>query len=243
MYGKIFESIYEGTLAEDWRALVTFQQMIVLCDSDGCIDMTPNSISRRTGIPIEHIEIGISILESPDPYSRTQAEEGRRITRIDAHRPWGWMLVNHTKYRDLRDIETVREQTRERVRRHRESKNIKGIDPVTVGNGSNAKKRHTDTDTYNKDSSSVPPFDTFWLAYPKKENKQKSEKAFNKLSVIDQQAATDKLSLFISSHPNWQGTPNFIPLASTFLNGRRWEDEIKTNKPNHSSTSFDELSL
>ena len=61
MYGKIFESIYDGTLGDDWRALITFQQMIVLCDSDGVVDMTPAAISRRTNIPVEHIEAGIKI--------------------------------------------------------------------------------------------------------------------------------------------------------------------------------------
>ena len=117
MYGKIFSVIYDGSLAEDWRALITFQQLIVLCDADGVVDMTPTAISRRTGIPIEHIKAGLEILEQPDPESRTPDEEGRRICRIDGHNSWGWYLVNHAKYRALVDADTVREQTRERVRR------------------------------------------------------------------------------------------------------------------------------
>ena len=142
MYGKIFTSIYDGTLAEDWRALITFQQLIVLCDADGIIDMTPQSISRRTGIPIEHIKAGIEILEKEDKYSRTKTEEGRRIELIDEHRPWGWHIVNHEIYKKLQDADTIREQTRERVRKHREKKkgNVKVTD-VTDGNG---QKRHTD---------------------------------------------------------------------------------------------------
>ncbi len=111
MYGKIFESIYNGTLADNWQALITFQQMIVLCDVDGTIDMTPAAISRRTGIPIEHIEDGIKVLESPDPCSRTKGEEGRRITRIDEHREWGWYIVNHQKYKTLQ-TQIAREQNR-----------------------------------------------------------------------------------------------------------------------------------
>ncbi len=58
MYGKLFDSMYDSTLAEDWRALVTFQQMIILCDADGMLDMTPQALSRRTSIPIEHIKSG-----------------------------------------------------------------------------------------------------------------------------------------------------------------------------------------
>lgn len=145
MYGKIFDSIYDGTLVEDWRALVTFQQLIVLCDADGVIDMTPSAISRRTGIPIEHIKAGIEVLERPDPWSRTPDEEGRRIIRLDEHRPWGWYLVNHKKYKALQDADTVREQNRIRKQRQREKGTSHNKSQnVTDGHGSS---RHTDTDT------------------------------------------------------------------------------------------------
>jgi len=138
MYGKIFDQIYDGTLAEDWRAIITFQQFIVLCDADGIVDMTPQAITRRTGIPIEHIKAGIEILEKTDKYSRTPDEDGRRIELIDEHRPWGWHIVNHEKYKRMQDSDTVRAQTRERVRKHREKKRN-----VTDGNG---QKRHINTD-------------------------------------------------------------------------------------------------
>jgi hypothetical protein len=146
MYGKIFSSIYEGTLYGQWEALVTFQQFIVLCDADGIVDMTPPAIAARTSIPLEIITKGISILEKVDPYSRTPEQEGRRIELIDAHRPWGWHIVNHQKYQHMQDADTIRAQTRERVRRHREAKADQryGNESVTDSNG---QKRHTDTDT------------------------------------------------------------------------------------------------
>jgi hypothetical protein len=138
--------MYDGTLYGQWEALVTFQQMIVLCDADGMVDMTPPAIAARTSIPLEIITKGLSILESPDPYSRTPSQEGRRIELIDAHRPWGWHIVNHHKYQHMQDSDTIRAQTRERVRKHREQKALErnGNGSVTDGN---AQKRHTDTDT------------------------------------------------------------------------------------------------
>ena len=157
LYGKIFDSIYEGTLYGQWEALVTFQQLIVLCDADGMIDMTPQAIAARTSIPLKIIQKGIKILEAPDPFSRTPDEEGRRIELIDGHRPWGWHIVNHEKYRAMQDAEITRAQTRERVRKHRAARG-----GVTVTDG-NASKRHTDTntDTDTKDKSEVavlPPW-------------------------------------------------------------------------------------
>ena len=137
MYGKIFDSIYNGTLYGHWEALVTMQQLIVLADADGVVDMTPMAISARTSIPREIIDKGLEILGSPDKYTRTPGSDGRRIELIDEHRPWGWILVNYEKYKTLQDSDTVRAQTRERVRKHRAKKN------VTAGNGL---KRHIDID-------------------------------------------------------------------------------------------------
>ena len=146
MYGKLFVSIYDGTLAEDWRALVTFQQMIILCDQDGVLDMTPLAIQKRTGIPIEHIKAGIEILESEDPYSRTPKEHGKRIIRLSDERPWGWLIVNHKHYRDLRTAEERREYMREYMREKRAK------DKLTETNESLqklhvSKLANTDTDT------------------------------------------------------------------------------------------------
>ena len=87
MYGKIFDSMYDSTISANWQGMVTFQQLIVLSDSDGVIDMTPPAISRRTGIPLDIIEVGIEYLESPDVYSRNPNEDGKRIIRLDEHRP------------------------------------------------------------------------------------------------------------------------------------------------------------
>lgn len=119
MYGKIFASMYDGTLGRHWEALITLQQMIVLCDSDGVVDMTVEALSRRTGIPLELIRKGIAKLEEPDPESRNPDFEGRRILRLDEHRTWGWMIANYRKYREVRDQDERRAQTRKAVAKWR----------------------------------------------------------------------------------------------------------------------------
>ena len=152
MYGKLFESIYDGTLVEDWRALITFQQMIILCDSDGVLDITIPAMARRTGIPIEHIRHGVKILESPDPSSRTPNEKGKRIIRIDEHREWGWVIVNHKHYRDLRTSSDRREYMRNYMAKKRACKkeltNInKSLQLTVLANTDTDTDANTDTDT------------------------------------------------------------------------------------------------
>lgn len=111
MYTKLFRSMYDGTLCTKgpWQALVTFQQLLILADKYGVVDMTVEAVSRVTTIPLEVIEKGVKELERPDKGSRTVDEEGRRICRLDDHRNWGWRIVNYEKYRQLQRHEERRE--------------------------------------------------------------------------------------------------------------------------------------
>lgn len=145
MYGKIFESMYKGTLYGQWEAIVTFQQLIVLCDSDGVVDMTPPAIAATTSIPLDIIQKGIEALEQVDQYSRSPAHNGRRIVLIDPARPWGWRIVNHDYYRNLASKEDKREKDRARIAEKRSNNN----DVATCRNLSPevANVAHTNTDT------------------------------------------------------------------------------------------------
>lgn len=123
MYGKLFEQMYDGTLATKgpWQALVTFQQFIILADKHGNVDMTPDAIARRTTIPLAIITEGITALEQPDAESRSPALEGRRIVRLSEHREWGWNVVNHGHYRKIRTDDERREYMRLYQRKRREA--------------------------------------------------------------------------------------------------------------------------
>lgn len=72
-----------------------------------------------------------------------------------------------------------------------------------------------------------PLFDTFWKAYPKKTNKEFAKRVFAKLKV--DQPLLDKIlhSLSIQVRTIWKDKDvQYIPHPSTWLNGKRWEDEI-----------------
>lgn len=114
MYAKVFAQIYDGTLCTKgpWQALVTFQQLLVLADQDGNVDMTASAIARRTTIPLEIISLGIEELLKEDPESRTPTENGRRILPLCAGRSWGWSIVNYKHYRALKREEERREYHR-----------------------------------------------------------------------------------------------------------------------------------
>jgi hypothetical protein len=151
VYGKIFESMYDGTLAADWKAMVTFQQLIVLADYNGIVEYTPAALSRRTGIPLDIIEHGIKKLEEPDEWSKSPDEEGRRICRMAEHRPWGWYIVNYDEYKALASRAEEREKARIRKQKQRERERQATESPrmsqdVTGGHGESRMSRHVDVD-------------------------------------------------------------------------------------------------
>lgn len=141
MYGKIFDSIYDGTLYGNWEAIATLQQFIVLATPEGIVDMTPQAIAARTSFPLDLIQRGIEFLSKPDPYTRTPGEEGKRIVLLDEHRPWGWRLVNHGKYARLRNIEQKRQADRDRISEKRKQNKDVAIESHPVANVA-----HSDSD-------------------------------------------------------------------------------------------------
>lgn len=120
MYGKIFHKMYDGSLRQlPWQVTVTFQQLIVLADKHGEVDMSLQAIALRTGIPSEILGIGIFELSKPDSASRNPTEEGRRIVLLSEDRSWGWRIVNYEHYRTLRNEEERREYQRQYWRDNR----------------------------------------------------------------------------------------------------------------------------
>lgn len=114
--------MYDGTLGTKgpWQALVTFQQMIILADREGIVDMTAEALARRSTIPLEIIQTGLAALESPDSDSRSPDLEGRRIVRLSDTRSWGWVIVNYEKYRAIRSLDDRREYMRNYQRERRQ---------------------------------------------------------------------------------------------------------------------------
>jgi hypothetical protein len=73
-------------------------------------------------------------------------------------------------------------------------------------------------------------FDKFWAAYPKKRAKANAKKAWLKLPLTRTLFAEimDSLNKF-KRCDDWQKkNGQFIPLPASWINGKRWEDNIET---------------
>lgn len=151
MYAKLFASIYQGTLRGNTHGLLVFTNMLAHADKDGWVDMHPRVIAEEVGLTVEDVQSAINELEAPDPDSRSPEEDGRRIVRMDEHRSWGWFIVNHAKYRAIRNEEDRREQNRLSQERWRK-KNKPSVSKVSQASAESA---NTETETETEKSKAL----------------------------------------------------------------------------------------
>lgn len=184
MFGKLFSSMYDGSLHGHWEATITLQQLVILSNRHGEVDMTAAAIAARTGIPLELLRTGIAALENPDPESRGPAEEGRRIVRLDPSRSWGWRIVNYLYYRNLASAEDKREGARERQRKHRAASRS-----VTPGHALSRSSRQAEAD-----------------ADAKAEAKGKKKQAAGRVTFVPADSNLLRREM-VKAHGPWVGLP------------------------------------
>ena len=85
-------------------------------DSDGMTSLNPHVLARLWNCPLEDIQAAWDVHTQPDPLSKNQDHEGRRLIPLDGGR---WLIVSHSRYREQYSPEFRREQLRLAKRRQR----------------------------------------------------------------------------------------------------------------------------
>jgi len=130
-YTKLFGSIVTSTIwTEDARTCKVWVTMLAIATRHGDVLASIPGLAQIAGLPLEDTEIAINKFLSPDKYSRTPDDEGRRIEKIDG----GWTLLNHAKYRDMANIDEQKEAAARRQSAFRDRKKRNEI--VTDSNAS-----------------------------------------------------------------------------------------------------------
>jgi uncharacterized protein YdaU (DUF1376 family) len=87
----------------------------------------------------------------------------------------------------------------------------------------------------NISSLYIDLFNTIWSIYPRKEGKQYAMECFARLNPCAELAQTIKAAVERAKRSKQWQDKQFIPHFSTYLNQRRWEDEL----PEEEMSSFD----
>lgn len=152
MFAKVFEQIFDSSIATDYTVRHMFIDLLILADPTGAVDMTPDAISRRTNVPQETVERCITELCQPDVKSRSPLEDGKRLVPLDSHRDWGWKIVNYQHYRKIRDQEARRSYFRDYQRKRRKKQRV--VKDKMVDSGANGDRVEISSSP-SKSSSSV----------------------------------------------------------------------------------------
>jgi hypothetical protein len=89
--------------------------MLAMADRHGRVWASIPGLAKEAAVSVEACRTAVAEFLAPDPDSRTKINEGRRIEPIDG----GWRLINHAKYRAIRDQEERRAYKAEKQREYR----------------------------------------------------------------------------------------------------------------------------
>lgn len=111
-YTKLFNSILASTI---WRASdatrIVWITMLAMADKDGVVEGSVPGLADFARVTLDDALHALDELLAPDPYSRTEDNDGRRIEVLPGT---GWRLLNHAKYRAKMGEDERREYNRKR---------------------------------------------------------------------------------------------------------------------------------
>lgn len=127
MYGKIFESLFQGSMVGKgalWFAVWSYVIATQRPDREvgSQVHINPKLLAAILGEPEMAVREVVEELCAPDAESTTKDEDGRRLVRMGE---FSYRVVNGAKYRAIRDEAMRRVQNREAQRKLREKAKAK----------------------------------------------------------------------------------------------------------------------
>lgn len=123
-FTKLFSSIVTSSVwSEDMPTRIVWVTMLALANRDGVVEAALPGLANAARVSLKECEAALRKFTLPDPYSRTSANQGRRIERVEG----GWRLLNYGFYRKKLSAEERREYQRIKQAEYRaKSRPLKG---------------------------------------------------------------------------------------------------------------------
>lgn len=181
-YAKLWASILDSSV---WREpdahRIVWIAMLAMKDKNGFVGASIDGLARRANVTEEQAESAVASFLAPDPRSRSQEHEGRRIKAV----PRGWHILNHDYFQHLQDREMLRQYERERKAERRARVRMATDVPDTSGHGGDSAGHDRDTTGH---SAECPPVVTGTGTASEREKKGAKRPA-----DVDEQTWTDWL--------------------------------------------------
>lgn len=151
-YTKLFHSILASTIwREDAATRLVWITMLAMTDKRGDVQASVPGLADFARVPVEECRRALAKLMAPDPDSRTDDHEGRRIMPIEG----GWRLINHRKYRDKMNADERREYLADKQAEHRSRKKARSVNNQSTEVNNRSDPYTPSTDPYTDQIKSV----------------------------------------------------------------------------------------
>lgn len=175
-------------------------------------------LANQTGLTEQRVRSALNHLQSTGEITIKATNKYSLIT-----------VVNWAKYQNEEEIQPAEQPaTNQQLTSNQPATNQRSTSNQPQRKNDNKEKKE-------KNESITDLFDLFWSAYPKHQNKSEALKAFSKLKP-----SPDQLEHMLSSIAIWKNSDQwtkdggqYVPLPSTWLKGRRWEDEPPASRQSY----------
>lgn len=119
-FTKLYNEIVLSSIwREDDKTRIVWITLLAIADENGVAKCSIPGLADAAKVSLEDCELAIRKLTSPDPHSRCEDFEGRRIEWSPEY--GGFIILNYLRYRELRprDVEKNREYMRNYMREKR----------------------------------------------------------------------------------------------------------------------------
>lgn len=259
-YTPLFSSIVASTIwREAKETKIVWITMLAMADARGIVEASVPGLADMAKVSMDECKEAIRVLTSPDEWSRTKDYDGRRIEEVDGgwrilnlakfrqkcrHRA-EYMHEYYLKTKGSTNSTTFNQVNQNKPIHTHTQTHTKNI--CTSGDVPDSTTREANKESEPKskveESPKVkavrppkteydPEFEDFWAIYPRHTGKGKAYEAWQKaIKILPPDVLVSKLMPQLNQDQWTKDNGQFIPMAATWLNQRRWDDDVKVNIP------------
>jgi hypothetical protein len=229
-FTKLFSSIVHSTIWRDeMHVKIVWITMLALSNRNGDVLASIPGLADASRVSLDQCLDALKRLSEPDEWSRTKEYEGRRIQEVDG----GWNILNYMKYREIRNADERRLQTRAAVQKFRAKKKA---ETITVSQGQ-PRKAHAEAEAEADKETSLGPQvalarKRFQSVYPGRKGTQRWPKARQRFDSlvrkgVDPGLLVSKAQAYATfCVASGKVDSEFVMQAATFLgDGGGWEED------------------
>jgi predicted phage replisome organizer len=189
-----------------------------------------------------------AVFDEPENMMRLALDTSEKLDMVEQFN--GTLLLpNWEKHQAEDRLKEIQAQTARRVAKHRDNQKllVSANTDVTLQlrySNADVTQQNKELRTQNKEQD-VPTteavfdsFSQFWLSYPKKIAKESARKAWKKINLELFDTIMNALVQHKKSAQWLKDDGQYIPMPATWLNQKRWEDEITKGKLIGKKVSF-----